>query len=105
MNDTDKKILAQIKQAVLAVDANAELILFGSRARGDYRANSDWDVLVLTSDKVNLAVKTKFREPLFKVEIKNEIVLNSVIVNQQKWYNQFTNYPLFYEVKKDGILL
>ena len=46
MSHTD--ILHQIRQIgrqVLPEDAH--LLLYGSRARGDYRENSDWDLLVL----------------------------------------------------------
>ena len=35
MNDAPT-ILDEIKKAVVSVDAGAEVILFGSRARGDY---------------------------------------------------------------------
>ncbi len=31
------------------VDSEAEVVLFGSRARGDFHDESDWDVLVLVN--------------------------------------------------------
>lgn len=105
MKATDKEILSQIKKAVLAVDANAELILFGSRARGDYKDDSDWDLLVLTSRGVDLKLKRSLRKPLLKIEMENEIELNSTIINRNNWSNKFDSYPLYSEVKKDGIAL
>ncbi|MCR4826365.1 MAG: nucleotidyltransferase domain-containing protein, partial [Bacteroidales bacterium] len=39
-----------IKANVLEVNPNAEVWLYGSRARGTAREDSDWDVLVLTPD-------------------------------------------------------
>lgn len=48
-----KDFLNKIKAWVLKEDANASLIFFGSRARGDYRDDSDWDVLILTSKEAN----------------------------------------------------
>ena len=36
--------LNKIKEQVLKEDENASVILFGSRARGDYREDSDWDI-------------------------------------------------------------
>ncbi len=48
----DQKIfLNKIKEQVSKEDENASVILFGSRARGDYREDSDWDILVLTKKR------------------------------------------------------
>ncbi|WP_297506095.1 nucleotidyltransferase domain-containing protein [Thermococcus sp.] len=56
------------KKLGLKVD---EIILFGSRARGDFRKDSDWDVLVVLSEPVSRkteleAYKLIHRELLFK---------------------------------------
>ena len=45
--------LNHIKSRILAEDKNAFLILFGSKARGDDKQNSDWDLLILISKKQN----------------------------------------------------
>lgn len=46
MKDKDH-ILGLIKKSVLATDPNATVILYGSYARGDYREDSDIDLLIL----------------------------------------------------------
>jgi hypothetical protein len=38
-------LLRRVKQAVHAVEPDAEVILYGSRAREDARSESDWDSL------------------------------------------------------------
>lgn len=40
-------VLNMIRSTVRATEPDAEIILFGSRARGDAREDSDWDVIVL----------------------------------------------------------
>jgi len=62
MKSTTKKVAKLIRQAVNQVDDMAEVILFGSRARGDEHQGSDWDILVLTDDPVDLEKEMKFRE-------------------------------------------
>jgi predicted nucleotidyltransferase len=45
------EVLEQIKQAIIEETDPQQIILFGSRARGDNRPNSDYDVLVVTEKK------------------------------------------------------
>lgn len=36
------------------------IILFGSRARGDYRNDSDWDILIVSKSEVDRSTERKF---------------------------------------------
>jgi predicted nucleotidyltransferase len=40
-----EEVLQEIKKTVLNIDSRAEVILFGSHARGDTHKHSDWDFL------------------------------------------------------------
>lgn len=54
----DEKILNLIRTTIREVEPNAQIILYGSRARGDAHKGSDWDVLVIV-DKPRLTVEEK----------------------------------------------
>lgn len=41
------KVLELIRTTVRATEPDAQIILYGSRARGDSREDSDWDVIVI----------------------------------------------------------
>jgi len=56
------RIPALIKTAVLAIAPDAEVYLYGSRARGDFEPDSDWDILVLCGDGEDRNVKDRIRE-------------------------------------------
>lgn len=98
------EITSRIKQSVNSIDSKARVILFGSRARGDYEDSSDWDFLVLTSHQVDDQIKKRIREKLLDAELEAGEVISSLIFSQDKWLNyQIT--PLYQNIAKEGIEL
>ncbi len=99
---TNDDIASEIKSAVLSVDQSAEIILFGSRARGDFKEDSDWDVLILTDkDEANFRFKKKIRKELFDLQLDVDQVITGIIRNKDIW-KQLAHTPFFLEVYKDG---
>jgi len=47
------ELIEQIKHAVHEVEPDAEIILYGSRSRGDALAESDWDFLILVDGSID----------------------------------------------------
>ncbi|TKK70794.1 nucleotidyltransferase domain-containing protein [Ilyomonas limi] len=102
--NTQENILQEIKQAVLSVDATADVLLFGSRARGDFDEESDWDVLILTNEEVSDAVRLKYIEVLIPLQIRYITAINAIIKNKIKWRAQ-VNSDLFINIHQDGVVL
>ena len=79
--DSNREILELIKTTVRKYLSDAEVFLFGSRARMDASSDSDYDVLVLTSSELSprekLPVKTKIRKELLKDGIRSDILIQS----------------------------
>ncbi|RNI36577.1 nucleotidyltransferase domain-containing protein [Hanamia caeni] len=73
MNAQTHNISRLIRKNVNEIDDNAEIILYGSRARGDERIDSDWDILVLTDYPVSLEKEKIFRDKLYTLEINDTI--------------------------------
>lgn len=80
-------------------------MLFGSRGRGDEKEDSDWDVLILTAFLVNGEFKRSIRDKLFFIGIEFGACISSIIINKMDWEIKFNKYPLYYEIKKDAILV
>jgi predicted nucleotidyltransferase len=64
-------IIQLIRQKVNEIDKTAEVILYGSRARGDNKRDSDWDVMILLNRKnVDKKVEQTFRHHLLDIELE-----------------------------------
>lgn len=99
-NETD--FLKEIKQKVLLHDPHASVILFGSRARGDYRPDSDWDVLVLTDENADAAFQRKLTNAIYKIELEYEQDISTLIRGRSQWEDvQITSF--YKNVMREGI--
>lgn len=99
----DDKITATVKEKIRLQDPNAHLILFGSRARGDFHLTSDWDFLVLISDDIySKSLKYQLWDELYQLELQYEIVINSLIQSKREWMKR-TVTPLYDTIAKEGI--
>lgn len=96
------RILSKIKSGVLQIDQGAVIILFGSRARGDNRNDSDWDLLILTDLPENKKTKDLFRDKLFDTELELEEPISTIIHNKNTW-NDYEITPLYQVILKEGI--
>ena len=97
-----KEFLQKIKDTVLAFDSDAEVILFGSRARGDYREDSDWDFLVLTNKKSEGYFKRALRGSLYDIELEYLQPVSAIIFDKNSW-EDWQISPLFKNIKQEGI--
>lgn len=96
-----KEFLNKIKKQVLKEDENASLILFGSRARGDFKEDSDWDVLVLTSKEADARLKRKIIEDIYDVELEYMQPVSTIIFGKEKWKSMSIT-PLYKNVLAEG---
>jgi predicted nucleotidyltransferase len=96
MSPLDNKIKDKIKGTVMSLDSNAEVYIYGSRARGDASVESDWDVMVITSRPVTPQLKRSMRHALYEIEWDNECVISSIIHSRAEWDNHLMRTTPFY---------
>ena len=95
--------MKEIAQAVLP--AGAEALLFGSRARGDARADSDWDILILINgERATGADFDKYAYPFVDYGWSVGEQINPLIYSFNEWKRRsFT--PFYKNVQAEGVSL
>jgi len=97
------EILREIKEEVIAIEPEAEIYLFGSRARGTHSDDSDWDVLILLPETSDYKLKKRILEKLYDIEIKFSSLFNIIFRKFSTWRNDkvFQITPFYQSVVKD----
>lgn len=105
MNKTKKELLQIIKKLILSIQPTAKVILFGSRARGEAHAESDWDFLILLNkDKIEDADFDQISYPLVELGWSEGEQFSPKLYTVKDWLNRsFT--PFYKNVEKEGIIL
>lgn len=97
-----QQIPVLVKQTVNDLDNQANVILFGSRARGDFNTDSDWDFLILTPQKLTIDYRNKIRDSLYLIELESEEIISSVIENTHEW-EKYIHSEFYKNVTREGI--
>jgi len=97
-------MLEEIKNIIHSIAPNAEVYLFGSRARKDARKDSDWDILVLLNEDGNLKLQEReIVNKLYDLEVEKEIAINPVVYAKKQWEGIMSASPLHQNIEEEGI--
>ena len=103
---TREALLERVKRTVREIEADAEIILYGSRSRGDAREYSDWDFLILVDGPVDMKRTDAIRHRLYDVELDSGEVLCSIVRSREDWSGPLLRITPFHQnVQREGIVL
>ena len=92
---------AQILVAHLPIE---RLVLYGSKARGDDRADSDIDLLILTSRPLTVAEGFQVTDLLQPVQHRHHCIISPLRLSADEWYHGvYQVLGIRHEVDRDGI--
>ncbi len=82
------------------------VILFGSKARGDDRPDSDIDPLVLTARKLTSWQRGELANALVPVEIEHGVIIELLVHDRADWESGVvTVLPVHQAVESDGVMV
>jgi predicted nucleotidyltransferase len=81
-----------------------EVILFGSKARGDDDEESDIDLLILTALPVSWDERKAINDAIFDIELEHGVVISTLIATDAEWNEgTFPVLPIHHEISEHGV--
>ena len=104
MTAEDKTILEKLKRKLMEENIPLyDLILFGSRARGDAEPDSDFDILVIVHEK-NPMIRRKVRDCAWEVGFESDVVIQSLVRSKAEVDEGPEKFSLFFKaIEQEGI--
>ena len=106
MEEKGEVLKAFVKQIRKIFGASLrQIILYGSYARGDYRDNSDMDIMILVDVKPEeiSVYADKVYDITYDFEMQYGMEINPSVQSIQIYEQWKVVYPFFMNIEKDGV--
>ena len=98
------KIINKIIGIATAGYPDSEIFLYGSRARGNAKNLSDWDLLILlNSTHISFDLETKLMDQFYDLELETGELFSPLIYSKKDWNDNHNFTPLYENIQKEGI--
>jgi uncharacterized protein len=101
-----QKTLTVCTEVVCRYDNTAEVILYGSQARGQATEYSDIDLLLLSNSDISSNLKKQIHDDIYEISLENDIVISIIIKTRSGWERPISQAtPLYQAIQNEGILV
>lgn len=82
------------------------VILFGSKARGDADAHSDIDLLLISSRGLHWKDEKAVVDALFDIGMEHDVIFSPLFASSEEWNNGlFKASPIYGEITREGAVV
>jgi predicted nucleotidyltransferase len=98
-------IVRKVKHILKSVAPDARILLYGSRARGEAKSDSDWDLLViLDKERIEPSDYELISYPIYELGWETEEQFSVKLYSKTEWEKRsFT--PFYKNVEKEAVIL
>jgi len=104
LTDREVEALARLKQDLSARFPLVDIVVFGSRVRGDSDLESDLDVLVVLSVRRSHKIRAEVSGVVFEINLDLGTNISALVVGSEEWLNgRLSESPIKQNVDKEGV--
>ena len=104
LNAIDRATIADVLEGIRHTWPVERVILFGSKARGDDEADSDIDLLVITSEPVSREQEDAMQEVAWQAGMRHRVPVQLVVRSHDRWWHGIDQAtPLRMQIDTDGV--
>lgn len=104
LNENDRRAVKKAAEILRERFPVEQVVLFGSKARGDDNAESDIDLLMLTSRTLLSDEKTQITNALYDLQLELEVVFSTLAVSTEEWkHGLYQVLPIRHEIEREGV--
>jgi len=102
----DRQLMLDLRDVVRRYVPDATLLLYGSVARGEQTPESDYDVLVITPDKLSGASEATLHRAVYELGLDRDAVISLFLSTKDEWEQPITKVTPYYQnVTSEGIAI
>ena len=83
-------------------DSLSDVILFGSQTTGSNSQNSDYDILIITKNKVDWKLERVISDTCYEIDLKYDIITDTHILAEDELESIRGKQPVFFNAINQG---
>ena len=100
------QLVERIAKTLRHIAPEAETIVYGSESRGEARADSDIDLLILLdAPRLSPEREMEITSSLYELEVDTGVIISPLILTREQWEKRPFHTPLSINVINEGTAL
>lgn len=106
LSEWEKKAISDATRMLKDRFPVEEVILFGSKARGDDDKESDIDLLLLTTRPIHWKERKAIVHALFDLGLEYDVLFSIAVNTVHDWHEGIcTAFPIHKEITREGVMI
>jgi predicted nucleotidyltransferase len=100
----DRKAIEAAKDLLVQKCPVELIVLYGSKATGTDDAESDIDLLVLTTRELTWRERNAITDALYDIQLAQNVVISTLVVSKREWSEgRYSVLPIHDEIERYGV--